>query len=270
VTGYYLSFDVEDWFHSHNLRPALDWEAWDDYEFRVVENTHRILDLLDDHETKATFFVLGYVAERAPELVAEIDDRGHELASHGYNHELLYEQSTEAVRDDIRRSVDLLRSVTEQSIRGYRAPTFSITEDALDVLAELGFEYDSSSFSAPVHDRYGSIDVSGPETFTTTANGLREVQLPLLDVGVTRIPWAGGGYFRFIPYPVYRRGVRRIGRQRDFVFYFHPWELDPGQPRITDVPLGYRVRHYTNLDRTAERLDRLLGEFDWEPIENGL
>lgn len=270
MTGYYLSVDVEDWFHSHNLRPGLDWDAWDEYELRVVENTRHILDMLDDHDTKATFFVLGYVADRAPELVREIDERGHELASHGYNHELLYEQSEADVRADIERSVEALSALTDQPIRGYRAPSFTITDHAIEVLADLGFEYDSSSFPAPVHDRYGSIDVAGSETFTTTSNGLREVQLPLLDVGVTEIPWAGGGYFRFIPYPIYRRGVERISRHRDFVFYLHPWELDPHQPRVTDVPLQYRVRHYTNLDRTARRLDRLLGAFDWEPIGNGL
>lgn len=270
MTGYYLSFDVEDWFHSHNLRPGLDWEAWDDYELRVVESTRRLLNLLDDHETKATFFVLGYVADRAPNLVTEIEARGHEVASHGYNHELLYEQSETAVRDDLQRSVEVLSSLVDQPIRGYRAPSFTITEHAIDVLADLGVEYDSSRFPAPIHDRYGSIKVTSSETVTTARNRLTEVQLPLLDVGLTQIPWAGGGYFRFIPYPIYQRGVERISRQRDFVFYLHPWELDPEQPRITDVPFQYRVRHYTNLDRTEARLDRLLADFDWEPIRAAL
>jgi polysaccharide deacetylase family protein (PEP-CTERM system associated) len=270
VTDYYLSFDIEDWFHSHNLRPGLDWDAWDRYELRVVENTRRILNLLDDHNISATFFILGYVADRAPDLIREIDERGHELASHGYNHELLYDQSKAAVRADIERSVKALSTLTDQPIRGYRAPSFTITNYAVKVLSDLGFEYDSSSFPAPVHDRYGSIDVAGPETFTMTSNGLREVQLPLLDIGVADIPWAGGGYFRFIPYPIYRRGVERITRHRDFVFYLHPWEIDPNQPRVTGVPLQNRVRHYTNLNRTAERLDQLLGAFDWEPIRNRL
>jgi len=269
VSAHYLSFDVEDWFHSHNLRPALDWDAWDDYELRAVRNTRRILDRLDAHDTKATFFVLGHVAERAPELVAEIDDRGHEIASHGFNHELLYDQSPAEVRADIRRSVDVLESIVDQPIRGYRAPSFTITEWAVDILADLGFEYDSSNFPVDMHDRYGSIDVTGQETFTETENGLGEVQLPLLDLPGVEVPWAGGGYFRFIPYPVYRRGVERISQERDFVFYLHPWELDPDQPRVTDVPTQYRVRHYTNLDKTEARLDRLLSDFDWQPIGVG-
>jgi polysaccharide deacetylase family protein (PEP-CTERM system associated) len=269
VSAHYLSFDVEDWFHAPNLRPALDWDAWDQYELRVVRNTHRILDLLDAHDTRATFFVLGHVADRAPELVAEIDARGHEIASHGYNHELLYDQSPAEVRADIQRSIDVIGSIVDQPIRGYRAPSFSITEWVLDILADLEFEYDSSNFPVGMHDRYGAIDVRSSETLTRTENGLREIQLPLLDLPGVEIPWAGGGYFRFIPYSVYRRGVERISQERDFVFYLHPWELDPEQPRITDVPTQYRVRHYTNLDKTETRLDRLLGDFDWQPIEVG-
>lgn len=270
MTDYYLSFDVEDWFHSHNLRPGLDWNRWDEYELRVVENTRRILDLLSQHDTTATFFVLGHVADRAPELVAEIDDRGHELASHGYGHELLYEQSHEEVRADIERSVQLLSSLADQPIRGYRAPSFSITEGALDVLVDVGVEYDSSRFPASGHDRYGDVAVTSTETITTTTNGLTEVQLPLLDLTVAEVPWAGGGYFRFIPYPVYRRGLGRIAEHRDVVFYLHPWEIDPDQPRVTDVPFQYRLRHYANLDRTEPRLERLLADFDWQPIEQAV
>ena len=270
MTDYYLSFDVEDWFHSHNLRPGLDWNRWDEYELRVVENTRRILDLLSQHDTTATFFVLGHVADRAPELVAEIDDRGHELASHGYGHELLYEQSHEEVRADIERSVQLLSSLADQPIRGYRAPSFSITEGALDVLVDVGVEYDSSRFPASGHDRYGDVAVTSTEPITTTTNGLTEVQLPLLDLTVAEVPWAGGGYFRFIPYPVYRRGLGRIAEHRDVVFYLHPWEIDPDQPRVTDVPFQYRLRHYANLDRTEPRLERLLADFDWQPIEQAV
>jgi polysaccharide deacetylase family protein (PEP-CTERM system associated) len=262
----FLSFDVEDWFHSHNLAPELSRDGWDEYELRVRENTRRILSMLDDHDTRATFFVLGHVAERAPELVGEIDARGHEVASHGYDHRLLYEQTPEEVREDLQRSLGLLESLTDQPIRGYRAPSFTITEEALDVLAALGFEYDSSHFPAPAHDRYGSVEVADGATVTTTRNGLTEVQLPLLEAFGLDVPWAGGGYFRFIPYPVYRRGVKRIASSRDFVFYLHPWEIDPDQPRISGIPLSYRLRHYTNLERTERRLDRLLADFDWRPL----
>jgi len=270
MSDFYLSVDVEDWFHSHNLWSAIDQDRWNAYELRVVENTRRILDLLDAYDTKATFFVLGHVAQRAPELAPEIETRGHEVASHGYSHELLYEQSETAMRADLRRSKQLLESQVDQPIRGYRAPSFSITKQAIEALDDLGYEYDSSQFPAPVHDRYGDVWVERTETFTRTERGLREVQLPVLEWWKMRIPWAGGGYFRFIPYSVYRRGIRRIADQREFVFYLHPWELDPGQPKIIDVNRFYRVRHYRNLEKTEERFERLLEEFDWQPIREGL
>lgn len=266
MTANLLSFDIEDWFHSHNLREGLDRDEWDSYELRVDENTRRILDLLDDRDCRATFFVLGYVAERAPALVEEISRRGHEVASHGYGHDPLYELSEAELREDLGRSLDALEPHVDGAVAGYRAPSFSIHPEAVGVLSELGFEYDSSSFPFDGHDRYGSIEVDSEETVTRTDQGLREVQLPLLDIGPFDIPWAGGGYFRFIPYPVFRRGVSRIGDGRDFVFYLHPWELDPGQPVVEGVDYSYRVRHYTNLEKTERRLDRLLGDFDWQPI----
>lgn len=269
MTRHLLSFDIEDWFHSHNLWPALDRTKWDEYELRVVENTHTILDLLDKHNTQATFFVLGHVAERAPDLVREIDARGHEVASHGYNHELLYEQSRSAVRADIRRSMELLEPLVDAPISGYRAPSFSITDWAVEMLAELGFAYDSSNFPVSMHDRYGSVPVTGSETITSVGS-LVEVQLPLLELLKFEIPWAGGGYFRFIPYRLYEYGVRQISDDRDFVFYLHPWELDPNQPQVDGIPRSHKLRHYTNLGQTRNRLDRLLGAFDWMPIEDAL
>lgn len=271
MTRYMLSFDVEDWFHAHNLRPAVDRSDWEDCEPRVGRNTRAILELLDDHGTRATFFVLGWVAERFPGLVEEIDDRGHEVASHGYGHELLYELTDEQRREDLQRSLDILEPLVDGEIRGYRAPSFSITDRAAEQLSELGFEYDSSSFAAPVHDRYGELSTlaAGEGTFTAFQNGLREARLPLLEVAGLDVPWAGGGYFRFIPYPVFRRGVERIARTDNFIFYLHPWELDPDQPRH-DLPLSNRIRHYTNLRKTRGRLDRLLSDFEWEPIEAAL
>jgi polysaccharide deacetylase family protein (PEP-CTERM system associated) len=271
MTAYYMSFDVEDWFHASNLWHGLDRAKWDEYELRVVENTQRILNLLDEHDVRATFFVLGHVAERAPGLVESIHDRGHEVASHGYNHRLLSEQPPAAVRKDVRRSIDLIESITGEPVQGYRAPCFSITDAALDELASLGLRYDSSQFPVEAQDRYGSVATDEPdETFTTTESGMIEVQLPQFDAFGIQVPWAGGGYFRFIPYPIYRRGIRRITAERDFVFYFHPWELDPDQPRVSGIPRQYRIRHYTNLHRTESRLDRLLSDFDWEPIGAGV
>ena len=270
MSDFLLSFDIEDWFHAHNVRSAVSRDEWEECEFRVEQNTQTILDLLDDHDTKATFFVLGWVAERVPGLVREIDERGHEIASHGYNHKLLYEQSPDAVREDIRRSLNVLEELTDQPIRGYRAPSFSITDAAVDVLADLGFEYDSSSFPVSTHDRYGSLSGSSSETFAELDNGLVEAQLPRLEALGTGIPWAGGGYFRFIPYPIYRRGVERIAESRDFIFYLHPWELDPDQARFTELPFSCRIRHYTNLEKTTGRLNQILADFDWQPIHTRL
>jgi polysaccharide deacetylase family protein (PEP-CTERM system associated) len=265
-----LSFDVEDWYHSHNLRGRLNREKWNEYELRVQHGTIKILDLLDEYNTKATFFVLGHVADRAPELVAEIDDRGHELASHGYNHKLLYEQDPSDARDDIARSVELLESISSQRVQGYRAPSFSITDWAIDYLNDLGLKYDSSHFPAPAHDRYGEISIESTETITCIRDGFTEVQLPTLDIKITRLPWAGGGYFRFIPYVIYQRGLNRIQQSRDCVFYLHPWELDPGQPRLYDLEYRYYVRHYTNIGRTERKFEKLLSDFDWGPIGENL
>jgi polysaccharide deacetylase family protein (PEP-CTERM system associated) len=270
-----LSFDVEDWFHAHNLRPAVSRAEWERCESRVVENTQKILSLLDKHDTKATFFILGWVAERHPELVEEIAQGEHEIASHGYNHRLLYRQSQEEIRADLERSVELLRSIVDVPVRGYRAPSFSITDEAIDVLKGLGFRYDSSSFAFAAHDRYGQLESTESEasgTFVTLSNGLLEARLPQVKVPVlgATIPWAGGGYFRFIPYSMYRRGVRRVACERPFIFYLHPWDLDPDQPRHRTLPWTYQIRHYTNLEKTRARLDRLLAEFEWQPIRTSL
>jgi polysaccharide deacetylase family protein (PEP-CTERM system associated) len=263
-----LSFDVEDWFHAHNLRPAVDREDWDECEARVVPNTRRILSLLDKHGVKATFFVLAWVAERHPSLIQKIDDQGHEIASHGYNHRLLYQQTPREIRDDLERSIEVLGSIVDQPVQGYRAPSFSITDGAVDILADLGFQYDSSSFAVQAHDRYGKLTHTTADelaTFTRLGNTLTEARLPQLRLPVGQVPWAGGGYFRVMPYSLYRMGVRRIAEKRPFIFYLHPWDLDADQPR-RDIPLSYRLRHYTNLDKTASKLDRLLGDFDWQPI----
>jgi polysaccharide deacetylase family protein (PEP-CTERM system associated) len=270
-----LSFDIEDWFHAHNLRPAVSRAEWESCEARVVSNTRKILRLLDKHDTNATFFVLGWVAKRHPHLVEEIAEDGHEIASHGCNHELLYEQSREDIQSDLRRSVDILRSIVDTPVLGYRAPSFSITDEAVEVLRELGFQYDSSSFAFSAHDRYGQLDAAdtgSPGTFVRLANGLLEVRLPQVDIPMTgsAIPWAGGGYFRFIPYSVYQWGVQQIAEKQPFVFYLHPWDLDPNQPRFVSLPWSYRLRHYTNLDKTAARLDRLLADFEWQPIREAL
>jgi len=262
----FFSVDLEDWFHAHNLRPVIDREDWDECELRVVDNTKTLLDLLDRHDVTATFFVLGYVADRAPDLIREVEARGHEIATHGYNHKEVTDLSRAEFSADVERSIESIEAAIDGDVHGYRAPSFSITGWALDVLRELGLTYDSSSFPFAGHPRYGNIDVQQEGTFVRLDNGLVEAQLPLLSIARKQIPWAGGGYFRFIPYTIYQRGIQRIQKRQDVIFYVHPWELDPDQPSLPGLSPLRKVRHYRNLDETVHRLDRLLDAFEWEPI----
>jgi len=257
-----LSFDIEDWFQVENLKGAIAAGSWDSCDLRVVNNTRKILDLLKRHQTRATFFILGWVAERCPELVREIAAAGHEIASHGYGHDLVYTQTPEEFRRDLRRSKEILEGLTGTAVRGYRAPSFSINPEtpwALDVLVDEGFTYDSSVFPTSFHDRYGFSGSSlSPFRF---ANGLIEVPLSTVRLGGKNIPAAGGGYFRLFPYLFFRHLAQRINDEgRALVFYLHPWELDPEQPRIP-IRHDYRFRHYVNLRKTGQRLDRLLEDF---------
>jgi polysaccharide deacetylase family protein (PEP-CTERM system associated) len=262
-----LSFDIEDWFQVENLKGVIAPEQWDACDLRVVRNTRRILQLLDSQGTKATFFVLGWIAERCPSLVIEIADKGHEIASHGYGHELVYKQTPEAFRNDISHSKAVLESITGRQVSGYRAPSFSITPEtpwALDILKDLGFVYDSSVFPTSFHDRYG---FSGASRFPFRfENGLIEMPLSTIKVGTTNIPVAGGGYFRLYPYSVFRHCCKRLNRDgKSVVFYLHPWELDPEQPRV-DIRYQYRFRHYVNLGKTEKRLAYLLKDFRFGTI----
>jgi len=268
MTEHLLSIDVEDWFHTHNLAPAIDRNSWAEQESRVKQNVERLLTLLERSDSSATFFVLGWVAEHHPEVVEMIDASGHELASHGYNHRLLYKQSPEEVYEDIAQSLNVLHRQTSQDIAGYRAPSFSITDWTVDILRELGFDYDSSYLRATGHDRYGSLEISERSPLAVLDDDFLEVQLPVFSTPVCDIPCAGGAYFRALPYPIYKRILRRA--KRPFVFYLHPWEIDPDQPRVKDAPLSNRLRHYTNLGKTESRLKRLLADFEWSPIESAL
>jgi len=262
-----LSFDIEDWFQVENLKGAISADSWDRCDLRVVENTRRILRILERSDTKATFFILGWIAERCAGLVEEIAAAGHEIASHGYSHELIYKLDASAFARDLGRSKSVIEAITGRPVRGYRAPSFSLTPEtgwALDVLRELDFSYDSSVFPTSFHDRYG---FKGSSRFPFRhRNGL--VELPLSTVRIRRfnLPAAGGGYFRLFPYILFRHLGLSINREgKPMIFYLHPWELDPGQPRLP-IRRDYRFRHYVNLDRTEPRLERLLKEFPFEPL----
>ena len=270
-----FSIDVEDYFQVAALASAISRDSWPTREYRVEANTERILSLLAEKSVRGTFFVLGWVAEKSPGLVRRIASAGHEIACHGFSHQLIYHQSQSEFRDETTRAKRFLEDVTGEPVLGYRAASFSITRDslwALDVLIDLGFQYDSSIF--PIrHDRYG-IPGASPEIGRVSAPSQRTlVEFPMSAAtffGV-QVPVSGGGYFRILPYWLTRRGLRQINEQagRPFTFYLHPWEVDPGQPRVK-VGAFSTFRHYTNLHRCEARLRRVLGDFSFSTMRDVL
>lgn len=261
-----MTVDVEDYFQVSAFEPHVDRRSWDGLPRRVERNVERILGLFDRHGVKATFFFLGWIAERHPELVRQVLAQGHEVASHGWSHVRVTAQDPAAFRSDVERTRMLLEDIGGEPVIGYRAASYSIGRDnlwALDVLAETGHHYSSSIY--PIrHDLYGM-----PEAprfpFRPGDGALLEIPVTTVEVGGRKFPCGGGGYFRLLPYPLFRWGVSRVnGRDgRSAVFYFHPWEIDPGQPRQAGIGLRTRVRHYLNLGRMEARLERLLADFRW-------
>lgn len=263
-----MSVDVEDWFQVENLKPAISRATWDARESRVERNTMRILELLEQHGARSTFFILGWIAERYPRLIRRIAEQGHEIASHGYGHDLVYTLSEGEFRADVGRCKKVLEDVTGQEVIGYRAPCFSITDWAVAILQELGFEYDSSVFPTVAHDRYGRLTgVGAGRPIVELRPGFHEVCISCLPLGKRGLPWGGGGYFRIIPAAPWRAGVRRIlGTGAPYVFYIHPWEIDPAQPRVDGLGPMSRFRHYVNLGRCEERFRSLLSTFQWTSV----
>jgi polysaccharide deacetylase family protein (PEP-CTERM system associated) len=257
-----FSVDVEDYFHVEAFSDVVDRSTWDVYECRVDANTRRLLDLLDRHQVRATFFVLGWVANRQPRLVAEIVNRGHEAACHSYWHRLVYSLTPDEFREDTRHAKDVIEQAAGTAVEGYRAPSYSITRRslwALDVLAELGFEYDSSIFPI-VHDVYGIPDAPRvPFTIATPSGPILECPITTFRLwGARNLPIGGGGYLRILPMWYTKLGVRRANEQGvPLIAYVHPWEIDPEQPRLRGRVTS-RLRHYTNLGRTQDRLQQLL------------
>lgn len=262
-----ITIDVEDYFQVAALAKWAPFEDWDTFPLRVERNTHQILDLLDGADIHATFFVLGWIAERCPTLVREIVKRGHELASHGYSHQLIYRQSRESFAQETTHSKKLLEDISGVAVNGYRAASYSITKDslwALDVLVENGFRYDSSIF--PVrHDRYGIADAKTVPHKIKTPAGHELTEFPITPLKLLggHVPVAGGGYFRLFPYWFTRWGLKRINRrqQQAFIFYLHPWEIDPDQPKLPATGFS-KFRHYNNLEVCEQRLTQLLGDFE--------
>ena len=266
-----MSIDVEDWFHVENLRSAIPRTSWDAQQSRVAQNTRRMLEMLAQHNVRCTFFVLGWVAERYPELVREMDAAGHEVASHGYGHELVYRLTPAEFRQDLIRSRTLIEEITGKPVLGYRAPSFSITDWAVDILQEEGLKYDSSLFPTVAHDLYGKLQSAESDApIQQIRPQLWEVSISSWRLGRTMaVPWGGGGYFRLIPFWLFCRGVGNILRDaKMYVFYIHPWEIDPGQPRVRGIGISKRLRHYVNLERCSQRWDSLLRRFSWSAIED--
>ncbi len=266
--GVAMSVDVEDWFQVENLKPVVPRETWEGRERRVERNTDRILELLAERRLRATFFILGWVAERHPELVRRIAAGGHEIASHGYGHDLVYTLTEDQFRADVARCKGVLEDLAGQRVLGYRAPCFSITDWAVTILQELGFEYDSSVFPTVAHDRYGRLTgVGAGRPIVELRPGFHEVCISCLPLGRRGVPWGGGGYFRMLPYAVWGAGVARIVRSgTPYVFYLHPWEIDPGQPRVRGLGRFNYVRHYLNLARCESRFRSLLDGFPWTTV----
>jgi polysaccharide deacetylase family protein (PEP-CTERM system associated) len=340
-----LTIDVEDYFQVQAFAGHIRHEDWGIYQSRVEDNTRRILALLadpssfvssnDEHRTlnvepsfphsfrrtpnaerrtkiTATFFILGWTAERYPGLIKEIHSQGHEIACHGYAHRLIYEQSPEEFREDVQKAKAILEDLTGEPVIGYRAPSYSITRDSLwafEVLMEEGFQYDSSVF--PIrHDFYGIPDAprhpfiialngngspefkplvpsshndqegisprnpepatSNQQPATSNQDSILEFPLSTFPLGRFNLPLSGGGYFRLLPYPIIKKGLKRINENenRPFIFYLHPWELDPDQPRISGAGIKSKFRHYLNLDKTEPRFKRLLEEFNFSSIQD--
>jgi polysaccharide deacetylase family protein (PEP-CTERM system associated) len=265
-----MSIDVEDYFHVSAFDGLLPRSEWDGLESRVCANTERLLEIFGEYETHATFFVLGWVGERHPDLVRAIAAAGHEVASHGYAHRLIYDQTPRAFREDVRRAKAILEDATGRAVAGYRAPSYSITPRslwALDILIEEEYRYDTSIF--PIrHDRYGiPVSARQPYVIERPAGSLVEVPASAVRIGTANLPIAGGGYFRLLPYAWTKWGINRLNRHegRPAVFYLHPWEIDPGQPRFaTGLVSGYR--HYHNLAQTEARLRQLLTDFAFAPV----
>lgn len=260
-----LTIDVEDYFQVSAFAPYIRRADWDSRECRVEHNVDRILALLAARDTKATFFTLGWVAERYPQLVRRIVAQGHELASHGYGHERASDLTEAAFRDDVTRAKSILEDIGGAPVLGYRAPSFSIGSAnlwALDVLARAGYRYSSSIYPIK-HDHYGMPD--SPRFAYQLGSGLLEVPVTTLRLLNRNLPSSGGGYFRLLPYALSRWMLRRVNREdcESAVFYFHPWEIDKDQPRIAGIDAKTRFRHYVNIPRMEGRLQQLLVDFRW-------
>jgi polysaccharide deacetylase family protein (PEP-CTERM system associated) len=267
-----LTIDVEDYYMVSAFADRIKFEDWCGFECRVERNTHTILDMLGRYDVKATFFVLGWVAERYPELIKNIHGAGHEIACHGYNHRLVYDLTPDQFREDVRMAKDILENITGTEVKGFRATSYSIVKEtlwALDVLIEEGFRYDSSIF--PIHhDRYGMPDAERfPHVLKRDAGLIMEFPPTTYRVFGQNIPVAGGGYLRLFPHLITRAAIKCINERekKTAIIYFHPWEIDVDQPRLKGR-LKSKIRHYINLSSTLPKIKNLLQEFKFKQLSS--
>lgn len=266
-----LSVDVEDWFQVGAFENVIARDSWDSLECRVERNSDAVLSLFDEAGVKATFFTLGWVAERYPALIRRIVDAGHEIASHGYGHDRVFTFTPGEFAADLERSRKLIEDAAGQQVRGYRAPSFSIdkrTPWAHEILAEQGYEYSSSV--APVkHDHYGWAEAPRFAFRPVAGSDFLEIPVTTAELGSKRLAAGGGGFFRLLPYAFSSWAIRQVnGRdERPAIIYFHPWEIDPDQPRVANAPLKSKLRHYARLDAMAGKLQKLAGDFEWVRLD---
>jgi polysaccharide deacetylase family protein (PEP-CTERM system associated) len=267
-----LSIDLEEYFQIHVLSGIIKPESWDSLPSSVEENTLKILGLLEKQGVRATFFCLGWIADHHKNLIRTIHRMGHEIACHGYSHQAIYRQDVDQFRDDVSRAKDILENTTGEKVIGYRAPTYSITEKtlwALEVLEDLGFLYDSSIF--PIyHDNYGIPDAPRfPHRIQ--GSGLVEFPISTIKLGPFNLPISGGGYFRLIPYPLLRKGLESLKSSRKpFIFYIHPWEINPDTPRVRGMNILSRFRTYTGINSAYQKFSQLIDNFPFAPVHEVL
>jgi len=264
-----LSFDVEEHFQVSGMEKAISRSSWDSFHSRVEQSAQKILKILDRYKVKATFFILGWIAERHPGLIKEIAKQGHEIASHGFDHKLVYNMTPEQFAINLKQTNDLLESITGQRIYGYRAPSFSLAIDdkeKFEILAKLGFTYDSSLFPMK-HFRYGRAQSIPLGPFEIEKDGryiIKEFPISVIKFLGKHIPAGAGGYFRLYPNTILRDNFKKVNNQeRPVIIYLHPWEFDPEQPRVSGAGFGNTFRHYLNLDKTQSKLEMVLKEFEF-------
>jgi len=265
-----MTVDVEDYFHVSAFENTIAKADWSKLELRVESNVYRLLELFEQHNAKGTFFTLGWVAEHCPRLVKAIVEQGHELASHGYAHQRVSQMTAKQFKQDVELSKKLLEDTSGQAIVGYRAPSFSINDDnvwAYEVLAELGFEYSSSTYPIE-HDLYGVPE--WPRFSYQRPEGILEIPIPTVRKNNKNIGIGGGGYFRLYPYWLSKKRIDNFinSEQQPYSFYFHPWEIDPHQPRIEGASIKSKLRHYLNLSKMEAKVTNLLVDYQWDTMKN--